>query len=115
MMNQTSQNIEKNMDKVRESQYFQDIRDLLERPAGRRFLYRLIFEICGVESISFTGNSETFFREGQRNVGVTVKSELIDQHPEAYMRMMIEMMTTRQEEILKRKAARDMPELEDES
>lgn len=47
----------------------EDFRWLMSDKKGRRILWRL-FEMTGVYRTSFTGNEETFFREGQRNVGL---------------------------------------------
>lgn len=42
---------------------------LMDTPAGRRVLWHLL-EFCGVFSTTFTGNSQTFFKEGARSVGL---------------------------------------------
>ena len=42
---------------------------------GRRVI-RNILSMCGLYRSSFTGNSETFKLEGQRNIGLTIKREL---------------------------------------
>ena len=46
-----------------------DLRDMMSSRTGRRTMWRLLDQ-CGVFRISFTGNSTTFFNEGQRNVGL---------------------------------------------
>jgi hypothetical protein len=46
-----------------------DMKATLQSPAGRRVLMRLIDE-TGVFLRSFTGDTETFFREGRRSVGL---------------------------------------------
>lgn len=107
-----AQELERRLDKLRLSQYKEDLKTLLGMPEGRRFLYRLIFEICHVEALSYGPDSD--LKEGERNTGLTVMNELIDQHPESYMTMMIEMMKDRQDEFLKRKAARDDPDGQEE-
>lgn len=59
---------------------------LITTPAGRAWLYELI-EFCGVFRTSFTGNSETFAREGQRNVGLKIMADIQRDHEEAYITM----------------------------
>lgn len=65
------------------------LRLLLDHPDGRAWLWDLI-GFCGVYRTSFTGNSETFMREGQRNVGLKIHAELLKHFPESYMTMMKE-------------------------
>ena len=45
-----------------------DIKLLMSHAWGRRFVWRML-EKSGMYRTSFTGNSETFFREGIRNYG----------------------------------------------
>lgn len=66
-----------------------DILWILSDPRGRRFFWRYL-GICGVFRQSFTGNSTTFFNEGERNVGLKLLSDLNDARPEAYIEMMKE-------------------------
>jgi hypothetical protein len=55
-----------------------------------RAMVREIMTFCGVYKSSFTGNSETYFREGQRNVGLYILS-LVQQHaPDFYVEMIKE-------------------------
>lgn len=62
---------------------------LMSTPRGRRIVWRLLEETGQFRS-SFTGNSETFFREGERNVGLKITA-LIGQHcAEDYAKMLIE-------------------------
>lgn len=51
-----------------------DIRELLDLPAFRRYLRRYL-GLTHVFQTTFTGNSETFFREGQRSIGTTMFGE----------------------------------------
>lgn len=47
----------------------EDFKWLMSDKRGRRVVRRLL-ERTGVYRTSFTGNSETFFREGERNIGL---------------------------------------------
>ncbi len=62
---------------------------LLSSKQGRRFTWRLLSE-CGVFRSSFTGNSETFFREGKRAVGLHMLAEISAHCPEQYALMQAE-------------------------
>lgn len=62
---------------------------LMSDKRGRRFMWRML-EVTGVYRSSFTGNSETFFREGQRNVGLKLISDIHELAPDTYTLMLEE-------------------------
>ena len=62
--------------------------DLLDDEAGRRFVWWLL-EQTHVFQNSFTGNSTTFFLEGERNVGLKIFSLCLAADP-AFMNGLIE-------------------------
>ena len=66
-----------------------DIKWLMSTKQGRRFVWRLL-EKAGVYRTSFTGNSETFFKEGMRNMGLFVVAEIHTHSPDAYVLMLTE-------------------------
>lgn len=72
--------------KEREAQRRDGLRKIMADPACRLWLYDLL-ETCGVFQSSFTGNSETFMREGQRNVGLRIMADVHRDHDEAYVKM----------------------------
>jgi hypothetical protein len=70
-----------------------DMKWLMSGKRGRRILWRLL-ERAGVHRSSFTGNSETFFREGQRNMGLIYQALVFEHSPESYSVMVAENRTT---------------------
>lgn len=66
-----------------------DLKWLMAHKQGRRFVTRLL-DKAGIYRTSFTGNSETFFREGMRNVGLFVLSEVMEITPEQFAMMLKE-------------------------
>lgn len=66
-----------------------DIRELIELPAFRRYLRRYL-SLTHVFQTTFTGNSETFFREGQRSVGTTMFGEFHLAAPSRFAELMAE-------------------------
>ena len=68
-----------------------DVRELMESAAFRRYLKRYL-STCSVFKTTFTGNSETFFREGQRSIGTTMMSELMTACPARFHELMAERM-----------------------
>jgi hypothetical protein len=54
---------------------------IVENEDARAWLWDLM-GFCGIARSSFTGNSTTFFNEGQRNVGLKVQAELVKYFPE---------------------------------
>lgn len=75
--------------KLRLREDTEDFLWVMDTKQGRRFIWRLL-EDAGVFQSSFTGNSETFFREGQRNVGLKVLSRIHDLCPDKYSIMLNE-------------------------
>ncbi|CAB5162287.1 hypothetical protein UFOVP152_17 [uncultured Caudovirales phage] len=67
----------------------EDLRWLMSGKRGRRVMWRLL-DRAGVFRSSFTGNSETFFREGQRNIGLIYLAQVHEHAPEAYSTMIEE-------------------------
>jgi len=65
-----------------------DLALLLELPAGRNVLFWLLSQ-CGIYQTCFTGNSTTFFAEGQRSIGLRLVNELNRADPTAYPRMLL--------------------------
>lgn len=66
-----------------------DFVDIMKTPHGRRFIHGLI-GFCGVFKSSYTGNSATFYNEGQRNVGLMIMSKINEHCPELYVTMINE-------------------------
>ena len=66
-----------------------DIKWLMANKQGRRIVWRLLAE-AGVYRSSFTGNSETFFREGKREIGLFLLREITNHCAEAYVLMLSE-------------------------
>ena len=66
-----------------------DVYFLLQNVQGRRFLYRYLTK-CGVYRSSFTGNSQTFFREGERNIGIQLIDDIMEADPDKYTLLMKE-------------------------
>jgi hypothetical protein len=71
--------------KLRERE-LNDYRFVLSRPEGRRLLWNLM-DKSGIFRLSFTGDSKTFFREGQRSVGLVIYKNIDDAQPEAMHQM----------------------------
>lgn len=66
-----------------------DYKWLMSDKRGRRIFSRLL-DTTGVYRSSFTGNSETFFREGARNVGLQLMAKVQEYCPEKYDLMVTE-------------------------
>jgi hypothetical protein len=66
-----------------------DVRHVLSTPNGRRYMWRYLAE-CGVFQTSFDGSSRTYFREGERNIGLKILADINEAQPEAYVTMLKE-------------------------
>lgn len=73
------------------------IEAIADTAQGREFLWWL-FEICGVFTTSYTGNSDTYFNEGRRAVGNEVLHRLVEVRPEIFQAM-IKSGKARQDEV----------------
>jgi hypothetical protein len=62
---------------------------LMSQREGRRFIWRLM-QSCHLYESSFTGTNATFFREGERNVGLQILADIVRLCPELHARMLIE-------------------------
>ena len=62
---------------------------LMSDKRGRRFMWRML-GVTGIYRSSFTGNSETFFKEGMRNVGLKLITDIHEYAPDAYVQMIEE-------------------------
>lgn len=87
----------KRKDKDAEQQAQDDLREVMDTAAGRRFVWRML-ERAGIYRQSFTGNSSTFFNEGERNVGLFLLSELQAACPQAFIQMQQEQLERQQRE-----------------
>lgn len=67
----------------------EDVKWLMKSRQGRRIAWRLL-ELTGVFRSSFTGNNETFFREGMRNVGLVLMAQINEACPDQYTTMVQE-------------------------
>lgn len=82
----------------RREKELKDFAKVISNPEGRRVIWRYLEE-CGVFKTSFTGNSQTFFLEGQRNIGLKILADVNDTSPEAYVIMVKENRNIREEEL----------------
>ena len=64
-----------------------DMKWLMGSRQGRRIMHRVL-DRAGIFRTSFTGNSETFFREGERNVGLILFNQIMVACPESFTQMM---------------------------
>ena len=75
--------------KVKREGEIEDFLWMMGDKRGRRFVWRLL-EKAGVYRSSFTGNSNTFFLEGQRNMGLMIMDEIHSNCPDLYVIMLKE-------------------------
>lgn len=66
-----------------------DIQALMKDERFRRFMFGLLSD-CRIFQTTFTGNSQTFFREGERNVGLRQMSKLMAADRDGYFQMLME-------------------------
>lgn len=70
-----------------ERQHDLDLFNLLQQEEFRDYLWGLL-ERCHMFQTTFTGNSQSYFQEGERNVGLQVLHEINACDPDSYIKMM---------------------------
>lgn len=98
----------------KEEQRTRDLGRILDTPEGRRFVFDLIDRRCGVFSPSFTGNSETFLREGMRKVGIQVMQEAQEKFKDQYVLMISEAFSLQKRDEIVDEAARSAAQGDEE-
>jgi len=69
-----------------DQQLFDDIRNVAMSGAGRRLLY-YVLSMGNIYSTSFTGNSETFYKEGRRAMALELLDLINDADPNLYIKL----------------------------
>ena len=77
----------KSDEKREEQERLNDIIAVMSEPAGRRYVWRLLEEARVYQSSYAHETNQTFFREGQRNVGLSIFTELLQASPELFLTM----------------------------
>lgn len=67
-------------------QAMDDLNAVLGTPAGERVIWSIL-DACGVFRTSMTGNSQTFFNEGRRSVGLEIFAAINEADAAAFGRM----------------------------
>lgn len=114
---QTSKGAQKTLRTRRDALETIRIRDLgtiMGTVEGRRFVFDLIDRRCLVFSQSYTGNSETYLREGQRKVGIDLMVEIQREYPSQYVMMLQEQFTLQKQDRLTEEAAKAVAEADHE-
>jgi hypothetical protein len=63
-----------------------EMRYVVAHKLGRSFLKRWLRE-CSMDQTTYTGNGWAAFKEGERNIGLKMKAELIEASPREYLKM----------------------------
>lgn len=70
-------------------QRLESTRRMLATREGRDFVWRVL-DRAGIFALSYTGDQETFFREGQRNIGLFVLDDVLAAEPDILHKLMKE-------------------------
>jgi hypothetical protein len=83
---------EKNREARAAIQAREDLASVMSTPAGRRVMYRLIYDKCGLQDVYLAQDSGIYKHEGQRKIGADMAFELQQNHTESYILMITERM-----------------------
>lgn len=73
--------------KIRQ-QEMADLKEILELPAGQRFVWRILEQSKMLAPDLFTGNSTTFHNLGKRDLGLWLYNEIMAAAPGTFLSMM---------------------------
>lgn len=76
-------------EKLAREQEVNDLKNVMSDKSGRRFVWSLL-EKTGLYRSSMTGNSQTFFLEGQRNIGLMLIAQINEHCLDEYALMLAE-------------------------
>jgi hypothetical protein len=79
--------VEKSLEAQRDEE-LEDLKEILNMPQGMRFFRRLM-EYGHIFSSTFTGNSKSYFLEGERNLALRVFNDICEAHPTRVAELMI--------------------------
>jgi len=85
---ETATAIEKAQQKERDS-LITAILNVMRTEAGKVLIWELL-DLCDIHSDIFTGNSQTFYLEGKRSVGLQILQLLEEADPEFYPMLLLE-------------------------
>ncbi len=80
----------RNRERLQEEQRRADLVSIMTTPGGRRFMYDLIFERCGLMNLYPAQDSGIYRHEGRRSVGWSLAAELQEHHGLEYVLMLTE-------------------------
>jgi hypothetical protein len=103
--NESFQTKLRNRDKLAQEQARRDMAEIMKLPAGRRFMYDLIFERCGIMNVYPAQDSGIYRHEGRRSVGFNLTSDLQQFHGTEYTLMITERQRDLENERVLRSAA----------
>lgn len=69
-------------------QELEDVAYLIKTPPGMRY-FRKLLERGSVFTTTFTGNSQTFFKEGMRNLALGILADVSEAAPEMIAELMV--------------------------
>lgn len=96
-----------------DKQWVLDIQALMETEFGRRIMWRLLSQFCGVFDATFSSDALAMaWKEGQREVGLRLIEEIQKYTPHDYARMLSERMK-RIEEFNKAQKAKEAKQREE--
>lgn len=65
------------LQKRRQEETIKAIRTVMKTKAGR-WLFICILEMTGYQGEAFTGNSQTFYNEGRRSIGIELNKKIVN-------------------------------------
>lgn len=79
-------------DKKEHAALIHNYREAWRIKAARTVVYDILSS-CGIYNSAFTGNSQTYYLEGKKDVGLFILERIQDMDPTAYPKLLLENQT----------------------
>ncbi len=100
--------------KATEAQLDVDLSRVMSDVAGRRFIWHILDTVCNIHGGSYTGNSQTFYNEGRRAVGIELMQWAQGVCAPQYLQMMTEQVARLENSKSVKEAAKRLAKEEDD-
>jgi len=79
----------KDKDEIHYNKIKHAMREVMKTTSGRTLMWEIL-DLCGLYSQVFTGNSQTFYLEGKRSIGLSILQIMQDTDRKMYPKLLME-------------------------
>ena len=75
-------------DAATHAQQLNDLKGVLKTSSGKNVIWNIL-SVCGIYENTFTGNSQSYYLDGRRSIGLEILRMTEDVDPTAYPRLLL--------------------------